>query len=217
MADAAKMKIPEFVEYNTCGLRPTAAVFQLTAEQLKDIIYNVASNQIERIREVTYQFDRKSQQVAWYIWFDQNDKHFVDKTTENTAINTGIARRSKEFDAFASRFGYCEADDSNSPHASTKVNINQILHRNSNRETGGFIALQISISAFLDVIFDSRGQGYHAEYNINTSKCIIRRSWIFEYDNNDKPVSFLGIHVEKSLRSIFENRKKPVVSRAGSF
>lgn len=212
-------KNPEFVTFNVGNIGPTAGIFQLSCEQLKGLIMDVANGQIDGVQEVTYEFDRKSQTVAWYVWFNSNDRHFVDKTTENTAIQRSISRRSREFDQFASKFGYCEADDSNAPNASSKVNIGRILHRNSNVEAGNnrLIAVQISINPFIDVIFDTRGNEYKNRFHVNTPRCILRRGWIFEYDGNDKPTALIGIRIEKALKNVFDNRKKPMVGKATKF
>ena len=211
MAD--NQKAPEYLVYNNSGIRPVRVTFNLDNETLEREIMTIASSEISGIRTITYDLDPKTGKVSWWLWFDAASEHFVDRQTENTALRRAIGRYSKEFQDFAQKFGWNEADD-DPTRGSTKVPLKQIVVDNKNQDYSGRVkGLRIAINPFLVAIFDVMGTAYNKQYGIRPPKMRLNRKWITDKKGN----RLIGIEVEKYLANSFRDRSKPSATVNGKF
>ena len=117
--------VPEFLTYNTQGLRPVEVTFQLDLKTLKELIHKIASELISGVEDVTIQHN-KNGDVGVFLWFNANSDHFNDSSTVDSALRTKLSRLSKEMNDFISKFGWNEADD-DPRNGNTKIHSNKII------------------------------------------------------------------------------------------
>lgn len=217
MATTTDNKPPEFLNYNTIGLRPVKTTFNMDCESIIAAIKTIASKEIDGIQDVTYEHDRKTGTVLWFIWFDSNSDHFIDRSTANTAIGRNIPRYSQQFQDFARKFGWCEADD-DPEHGSSKVNLKSIVRNNQNQEIRRRLTcLQISINPFLVIMFDANGGAYQREFGQNTPKVYIERKYQWRKGSGEEFHTLVGMRVEKVLANAYKDYRKPRATKNGSF
>ena len=211
------LKAPDFLVYNTLGLRPVKSVFHLDCEAVENMIRQIASREIDGIKDVTHEFDSKTGAVGWFIWFDSNCEHFVDKSTQNTALGKNLSRYSQKFQDFAKKFGWRESDD-DPEHGDSTVRIKQIVRTNANREIRqSLTCLQVALNQFLVVAFDVRGVAYQKEYGLNTPKVFLNRRYNWRQTNGNKFGSLTGLEITKELASVLRDYGRPRANRSGNF
>lgn len=208
---------PDALSYNTMGYRPVSATYNLDCEQIEKAIEDIASREIDGIVQVTHQHDIKTGAVGWFIWFDSKGDHFVDKSTNNTAINQSIRRFSPKFKDFANKFGWRESDDD--PRGSNKVNLGNIVGNNADPSVSAKLTyLQVALSPFLIVMFDVYGAAFGKQYGVsNPPKVIIERKYRWMKGSSGDFHRLVGIQVEKTLRTAFKQDGKPKAKRSGHF
>ena len=216
MADP-KLVRPEFVNYNIMGLRPVKSTFNLDCEMVQKAIKEIADKEIDGINQVTVQHDRTTGAVAWFIWFNSNSDHFIDKSTNNTALGRSISRYSPKIQEFARKFGWCEADD-DPIRGNAKVNIKHVFHGNSVREMHeNLTALHISINPFLMIMFDVNGTAFKNEFNQNAPKVFLDRHYEFKKGSSGDFHTLVGLRIEKTLQNAVTDYQKPLAGKAGNF
>lgn len=209
--------VPEFLNYNTLGIRPVKSVFNLDCETIMRVIRDIASREIDGIQEVTYQHDPKTGTVCWFIWFDSNSDHFVDKTTANTAIGRSISRYSPKFQEFARKFGWNEADD-DPEHGSSKVNIGRVVGKNSNNELNRRLTfLQVAIIPFMSILFDIGGNAFQKEFNRNAPNTRLYIKYQWKKGSGEDYHTLIGMQVEKYLPNANRDHRKPHAAKSGNF
>lgn len=206
---------PEVTIHNLYGLKPVESTFNLSTEMLKNLIREIASTEIQGIRDVTFEFSKSDNSVRWFIWFDGNSDYFVDKSTNDTGLNASLRRLSKEFEKFALKYGWRESDDD--PRGSNKVKFSNIIRPNKNPEVrDNLVYLQIAINPFLLAIFDMYGTDFKNMYGVNPPKTKMIRVWKFKKGHNGNE-NLLGLEVRKYVNSIFDNTATPRATMAGKF
>lgn len=212
-------KAPEPVMFNTAGLRPVKATFQLDIDQLKREIRRIADKEITGVQDVTFERDSATGAVRGFIWFDAKGEHFVDKSTQGTALqNRGnISRTSHEFKNFAAKYGWTPFDD-DPEHGENKVPMKAVMGNNKNPEARNkLMYLQISLNPFLFAIFDMFGQGYKSQFGTGTPKFQLRREWKFRKGESGKYHNLVGLLVEKSVADAVALNGRPRASKSGRF
>ena len=213
----SNLKPPDFLTYNVVGLRPVQSVFNMDCEMFANFIRDIASKEIDGIKDVTCEFNSSTGAVGWFIWFDSNSDHFVDRATETTALGKKISRYSQKFQSFAQKFGWRESDD-DPDHGDSTVRLKQIVQQNKNREIRQPLTyLQIAITPFLAIMFDSKGTAYQKEFGIPTPKVSIICKYQWKKGSGEEFHTLIGLRVEKNLSGAFKEYKKPRANRNGSF
>lgn len=211
-------KAPEPVTFNTSGLRPVKAVFQMDIDQLKTEIRKIAEKQIDGIRDVSFDRDPVTGAVRGFIWFDANGDHFVDKSIEGTALAGGRnSCTSPQFKKFVEKFGWCPFDD-DPEHGSQKVPKKGIVGNNTNPEVREkLLYVQISLNPFLFIIFDMFGAAYKTQFNKGTPKFKMSRKWRFRKGESGPYHTLVGLTVEKYVADAYALAGRPMASRSGRF
>ena len=215
-APQAPAQRPEFLVYNTAGLRPVNVVFNIDAESFKDHIRKIADQKLSGIVDVTYQVDHDNGKVSWYAWLPANSDHFSDKSTANTVLGRSLPRYDNELVEFAKKFGWRPSDD-DPQNGSDKVNLGAIIFKNHNEEIGQkLIAIQLGIIPFLGVMFDVTGESFKNTFHQNPPKVCIIRDYRWKSGPSGKYHTLLGVQISKTLSTIYSDYKKPIV-KAGKF
>ena len=210
----ADKMIPNFLNYTTMGYRPIKTTYHLDCDQMTDAIRTIATKEIDGIVDVTYEIDQKTGAVGWFIWFDTNADHFVDRNTTQTMLGTSIRRFSPKFTAFAKKFGYRESDD-DVEHGSNKVNLKNIVHGNENPEVRRKLTyLKVAINPFISIMFDSKGVAYSKEFGQEPPKVTIERKYIWRKGSSGSFHRLVGITVEKYLTNAYRDYQKPQARHA---
>lgn len=217
MSDSTRTQKPEFLVYNTLGLRPVETVFNLDCETVTKLIREISSKEIDGIVDVTHEHDPKTGAVGWFVWFNSNSDHFVDKSTANTAIGHSITRFSQAFQNFAKKFGWNEADD-DIKNGSAKVNLKAIVHNNTNKEIANRLTcIQVALNPYLITVFDGYGTMFQKETGQNAPKVCIDRKYLFKKGSGEEFHTLVGLQVKKCLLNAYKDYKKPRANRGGNF
>lgn len=206
---------PEYLNYNIMGYRPVEVQFQLDMERVREMIITIISREISNVDSVTFQKDDKTGVVRWFVWFDAASDYFKDSATQSTMLGQKIDRISPEFEKFAKKFGWRPSDEG---AESNKVNINNIMKPNVNRELGrNLVGVMISMNAIVKIAFDYDGIAYKNDFGQNKPKTNIYAQYIFDKGPSGKYHNVLGLKIVKSLSYAFENREKPKAKWSGNF
>jgi len=209
--------VPEFLNYNILGIRPVKSVFNLDCETVIRVIKDIASREIDGIQDVTYQHDPRTGTVCWYIWFDSNSDHFVDRSTTNTALGRSISRYSPKFQEFAKKFGWNEAD-MDPEHGSSKVNMSRVVGKNANRELNRQLTfLQVAIIPFMSILFDIGGNAFQKEFSRTAPKTKLDIKYQWRKGSGEEYHTLVGMRVEKFLPNANRDQKKPHAAKSGNF
>ena len=192
--------VPEFLAFNTYGLRPTEVSYQLDVRTVETLLKKFISEKISGVEDVKVQYDHKGR-VGVFAWFNGNSDHFNDHSTENTMIKTKLSRLDKEMQDFLMKFGWCEADDD--PRSNRwKVEPEKIIVANDNPEVKGkWVAVHLSVNPFLEAIFDIRGEVFRKTYNQNVPKAGLQRKWLWLPGNKGKYTTLTGLKVIKKMNN----------------
>lgn len=228
MADGKKTSMkPEFLIYNLMGLQPTETKFQLTMDNLHDLIMEVCSRELKGIDSISWQKDPKSNRVRWYLWLTNGD-YFNDSSTEKTMLGQKLNRLSPEIEQFIKKFGWRPSDED--INGTDKVSVKHDIVYAKNNIQRKLVGIQLSPQAFIKVIFDSNGTGYKEEFGLNSPRTRLQFGYIYEKDvtptnpfdrrKNDEDKlrgKVIGAIVIKTLAHVFESNEKPIAKWSGSF
>lgn len=212
----ADKQIPEVVNYNLMGAKPVGGIFNIDPETLLKEIKRIANAEINDVLDATYQFDKETGRVGWFLWFPKNSDHFQDKSTQNSSLKASIPRYSEKFKNFVMKYGWCEADD-DPEKGDTKIALKNVVDRSTKDSQNSWISLRISINPFLYAIFDLDGNGFHKEFNQTASQTRISRKYNWRKASGDKFANLVGLTITKTYTNAFRDYTKPKANWNGKF
>ena len=217
--------IPNSLVYNAYGVAPTTATYRLLVKDLKDMFERVCKDQIDGVDHVGASFDPTTGDVQFSCVFEENCRHFTDRSMENTMCSDQKNEYfSKEVLTFAKKFGLNPALDC--PHDKNgkvlgpfakynkdgkDMNVKVLFVRNldnSNNYTNGY-SMRLSWTTMIRLIFDETGAAFYKQFGKRPSRCKLSAHFEFAKDGEHVFGKVLYLEVIKTINGLSGNTQKP--------
>lgn len=207
--------IPNSLVYNAYGAAPTSATFRIMFNDLKAMFTKVCKSQIDGVDGVSATFDPTTGDVQFFCVFNENCRHFNDKSMEGTMCpNSRAIYYSPEVRAFAKKFGMNPNRDSLRDKngkiigefrnfKGDSLNLNMLFVNNidkSNNITRG-LSMRLSWTVLVRLLFDIDGKAFEAQFNKKPSRCRLETHFEFSKQNDNVFGNILYLEVTKSTNS----------------
>lgn len=196
--DDAVKYVPSSLVYSTEAISPSKVTFRILINDLKDMFYNVCSEQIYGLDSVRCSFDQATGEVQFFAMFVENCRHFNDRSMENTLLADQKTKYySNEVKAFAKKFGMrpaadCPRDKDGKvvgefakhvkKNGNAPLNADSLFIQNVDR-AGNFarsFSMRLSWTTLVRLIFDENGHAFQKQYNKRPSRCRIESAFVFD-------------------------------------
>ena len=133
------------VGYSLSGFPPTKSEWELTENQICEIIKTHTKAYLEDVQDVTIEHDRRNGALYAFIWIPSESKHVCDHVLQNgnSAVSKTMKRYSPKLKEYMDKF--CQKD-----------------RRRTVSENGNLplVGVEVMIERFLQIGFDEAGNGF---------------------------------------------------------
>ena len=154
-SNVERLKATGSLTYSQSGYSPSKAEWELTADQIREIIKKQAKVYIEDIDTVTSDVNHRTGAVSAFVWLPKNSRHVCnnDLRSSNSAVNRSMTRYSNEIKEFMNKF--CDESDRRIVSADEGVPL---------------VGIRVAISRFMVLEFDESGTQYAEKYGTKNQR-----------------------------------------------
>lgn len=187
--DFDRLKAVGGLTYSQNGYAPCKAEWELTPEQVIDIIKKQAKAFLDDVDQVTLDINYRNGHIAAFVWIPKASRHVCnnDLKNSNSAINRSMIRYSKEIKEFFDKF--CFENEKRVISADDGVPL---------------VGIRVAIEKFMKIEFDENGTQYAEKYGTkNQRKTDLVLTSYFGKGDDGRFGKLLYITVGKKLRNRF--------------
>lgn len=188
-----RLKATGSLSYSQSGYAPCKAEWELTPEQIIDIVKKQSKAFIDDIDTVTLDINNRNGFIAAFVWLPKNSRHICnnDLKSSNSAISRSMTRYSEDIKEFMSKFCY--------------QNEKRVI---SADEGVPLVGIRVAIERFMRIEFDESGSQYAQKYGTkNQRKAELTLTSIFDKGDDGRFGKLQYIVVSKKLKNRFSGYK----------
>lgn len=173
--------------YSCNGYPPARGEWDLTPDQVRQIIKNHTKTFLTDVKDVTLEVNHNTGSVYGYVWLPNNSKHVCDTelNTQNAAINRTMTKYSSQLNEYMDKF--CAKNKKRVVAAEGNVPM---------------VGIEVLVDKFMRLEFDETGIQYGRLFGeSNKRKTRITCSCEFTKGDDGRYGKLCIIHVSKSLRT----------------
>ena len=188
-----RLKATGSLTYSQSGYAPCEVKWELTPEQIIDIVKKQSKAFIDDIDKVKLDINNRKGCIAAFVWVAKNSRHSCnnDLKSSNSAINRSMMRYSDDIKEFMSKFCY--------------QNEKRVI---SADQGVPLVGIRVAIERFMRIEFDESGSQYASKYGAkNQGKAELTLTSIFDKGDDGRFGKLQCIVVSKKLKNRFSGYK----------